>query len=51
MILQGIGFAMGRRLAQAKEGMLDLVFSPQRHVWNGREECQLVLKDFAPHVG
>jgi single-stranded-DNA-specific exonuclease len=51
MILQGIGFAMGRRLAQAKEGTLDLVFSPQRHVWNGREECQLVLKDFAPHVG
>jgi single-stranded-DNA-specific exonuclease len=51
MILPGIGFAMGGRLTQAKTGVLDIVFSPQRHVWNGREEHQLVLRDFAPHAG
>jgi single-stranded-DNA-specific exonuclease len=51
MIIQGIGFAMGGRLAQAKEGVLDIIFSPQRHVWNEREERQLVLKDLMPHVG
>jgi single-stranded-DNA-specific exonuclease len=49
--LQGIGFAMGRRLAQTKEGALDIVFTPQRHVWNAREEQQLVLRDLTPHVG
>jgi single-stranded-DNA-specific exonuclease len=48
MILPGIGFAMGGRLTQAKTGVLDIVFSPQRHVWNGREEHQLVLRDLAP---
>jgi single-stranded-DNA-specific exonuclease len=50
-ILPGIGFAMGGRLTQAKTGVLDIVFSPQRHVWNGREEHQLVLRDLAPHAG
>jgi single-stranded-DNA-specific exonuclease len=49
--LQGIGFAMGGRFMQATEGLLDIAFSPQRHVWNGREECQLVLRDLAPHAG
>jgi single-stranded-DNA-specific exonuclease len=49
-LLRGIGFAMGRRLTQAKAGVLDVVFSPQRHVWNEREERQLVLKDLMPHV-
>jgi single-stranded-DNA-specific exonuclease len=51
VLLQGIGFALGRRLAQTKEGVLDIVFSPQRHVWNAREERQLVLRDLAPHAG
>jgi single-stranded-DNA-specific exonuclease len=51
MILRGIGFAMGARLAQVKGGALDIVFSPQRHVWNEREERQLVLKDLMPHAG
>jgi single-stranded-DNA-specific exonuclease len=51
MLLQGIGFAMGGRQTQAKEGILDIAFTPQRHVWNGREECQLVLRDLTPHVG
>jgi single-stranded-DNA-specific exonuclease len=46
--LPAIGFAMGKRLTQAKTGVLDIVFSPQRHVWNGREEHQLVLRDLAP---
>ena len=49
--LPGIGFAMGGRLTQAKEGVLDIVFPPQRHVWNAREECQLVLRDLTPHAG
>jgi single-stranded-DNA-specific exonuclease len=50
IIFQGIGFSMGRRLTHAKEGILDIAFTPQRHVWNGREECQLVLRDLIPHV-
>jgi hypothetical protein len=50
MILRGIGFAMGGRLRQAEAGMLDIVFSPQRHVWNAREELQLVLRDLIPHA-
>ena len=28
MLLRGIGFAMGERLAQAKTGVLDIVFTP-----------------------
>ncbi len=51
MTFQSIGFAMGARLAQVKEGRLDIAFSPQRHVWNEREERQLVLKDLTPHAG
>ena len=51
MILPAIGFAMGKQLTQAKTGVLDIVFSPQRHVWNRRQEHQLVLRDLAPHVG
>jgi single-stranded-DNA-specific exonuclease len=50
MTLRGIGFAMGGRLTEAKAGLLDIVFSPQRHVWNGREEHQLVLRDLMPHA-
>jgi single-stranded-DNA-specific exonuclease len=50
-ILRGIGFAMGARLAQVKGGMLDIVFSPQRHVWHEREERQLVLRDLMSHAG
>jgi single-stranded-DNA-specific exonuclease len=49
-ILPGIGFAMGRQLTQAKAGVLDVVFSPQHHVWNERAERQLVLKALMPHV-
>jgi single-stranded-DNA-specific exonuclease len=51
MILRGIGFAMGARLAQVTGGMLDIVFSPQRHVWNERTERQLIIKDLMPHAG
>jgi single-stranded-DNA-specific exonuclease len=51
MTFQSIGFAMGRRLPQAKEGILDIAFTPQRHVWNGREDCQLILRDLTPHAG
>lgn len=51
MLLRGIGFAMGERLTQAKTGVLDIVFTPQRHVWKEREELQLVLRDLAPHSG
>jgi single-stranded-DNA-specific exonuclease len=48
--LSGIGFAMGRQLTQAKAGLLDIVFSPQRHVWNGRQDHQLVLRDLMAHA-
>ena len=51
MLVRGIGFAMGQRLAQTKTGVLDIVFTPQRHAWKAREELQLVLRDFAPHTG
>ena len=51
MTLPAIGFAMGRRLTHAKDGILDLAFTPQRHVWKAREECQMVLRDLTPHVG
>ena len=51
MLVRSIGFAMGQRLAQAKTGVLDIVFTPQRHVWKAREELQFVLRDFAPHTG
>jgi single-stranded-DNA-specific exonuclease len=50
ILLRGIGFAMGERLAQAKAGRLDIVFSPQRHVWNAHEEHQLILRDLMPHA-
>jgi single-stranded-DNA-specific exonuclease len=50
-ILHGIGFAMGTRRTQVEAGRLDIVFSPQRHIWNGREERQIVLKDLTPHAG
>ncbi len=42
---------MSERLAQMKTGVLDIVFTPQRHVWKEREELQLVLRDFVPHTG
>jgi single-stranded-DNA-specific exonuclease len=46
-----IGFGMSKQLAQAKSSRLDIVFTPQRHEWNGRLERQLVLKDFRAHAG
>jgi single-stranded-DNA-specific exonuclease len=51
MHLRGIGFAMGERLTQAQTGVVDIVFTPQRHVWQERAELQLVLRDLAPHSG
>jgi single-stranded-DNA-specific exonuclease len=51
MILRAIGFAMGTRLAQVTSGVLDIVFSPQRHVWNERAERQLIIRDLMPHAG
>jgi hypothetical protein len=39
---------MGPRLAEVKQGNLDLVYTPQRHIWQEREERQLVLKDLRP---
>jgi single-stranded-DNA-specific exonuclease len=49
-LVRGIGFGMGKRLTDAAAGVLDIVFTPQRHTWNGREELQLVLRDLAPHT-
>jgi single-stranded-DNA-specific exonuclease len=49
-LVRGIGFGMGNRLADTAAGVLDIVFTPQRHTWNGREELQLVLRDLAPHT-
>jgi single-stranded-DNA-specific exonuclease len=45
-----IGFGMGRRSTEAKGGPIEIVFSPQRRVWNGREEQQLVLRDLRASV-
>jgi single-stranded-DNA-specific exonuclease len=47
-LLPAIGFGMGSRVAEAKQGSLDLVYSPQRHIWHERKERQLVLKDLRP---
>jgi single-stranded-DNA-specific exonuclease len=48
-VLRAIGFQMGDRLGEARQGRLDLAFTPQRHVWNERAERQLVLRDLRPH--
>jgi single-stranded-DNA-specific exonuclease len=50
-VLRGIGFGMSPGLAQARVGYLDIAFTPQRHVWKGHEERQLVLRDLRPHAG
>ena len=50
-LLRSIGFAMSERLIQARTGVVDIVFTPQRHVWKERTELQLVLRDLAPHIG
>jgi single-stranded-DNA-specific exonuclease len=50
-VFHGIGFAMRERLTQAQTGVVDIVFTPQRHVWKERAELQLVLRDLAPHIG
>jgi single-stranded-DNA-specific exonuclease len=50
-LLRGIGFAMADRFTEVKAGVLDIVFTPQRHVWKAREEIQLVLRDVAAHTG
>jgi single-stranded-DNA-specific exonuclease len=50
-LVRGIGFSLSERLADAKTGMVDIVFTPQRHVWNERAELQLVLRDLLPHSG
>jgi single-stranded-DNA-specific exonuclease len=50
-LLRGIGFAMSERLTQAKTGVVDIAFTPQRHVWKERAELQLVIRDLAPHIG
>ena len=44
-----IGFRMGERLAGLRDGAkVDLVFTPERNVWQGRERIQLRLKDLRP---
>jgi single-stranded-DNA-specific exonuclease len=50
-LFRGIGFAMGERASETTAGLLDIAFSPQLNVWNGREELQLVLRDLTPHTG
>jgi single-stranded-DNA-specific exonuclease len=50
-VLRAIGFRLGGRLQEAKQGLLDIAFTPQRHLWNGLEERQLLLLDLRPHLG
>ncbi|MBI3995799.1 MAG: single-stranded-DNA-specific exonuclease RecJ [Nitrospirae bacterium] len=48
-MLDVIGFRMGERMAVIRGGSrLDLAFTPERNVWQGRERIQLRLKDFRP---
>ncbi len=49
--VRAIGFRLGGRLKEANQGLLDIAFTPQRHIWNGLEERQLLLQDLRPHVG
>ncbi len=45
-LIDVIGFRMGDRTAVLRDGApLDLVFIPERNVWQGREQIQLRLKD------
>jgi single-stranded-DNA-specific exonuclease len=50
-VLRAIGFRLGERWAEARQGVLDIAFTPQRHIWNDREERQLLLHDLRPHHG
>ncbi|MBI3328153.1 MAG: single-stranded-DNA-specific exonuclease RecJ [Nitrospinae bacterium] len=48
-LLRGIGFGMGGLLAQVRGGRFDIAFTPERHLWNEREERQALLRDLKPH--
>lgn len=50
-VLHAIGFRLGEKLSEAKRRVLDIAFTPQRHIWNDVEERQLLLQDLRPHLG
>jgi hypothetical protein len=50
-VMRAIGFSLGEKLSVTKQGLLDIAFTPQRHIWNDLEERQLLLQDVKPHLG
>jgi single-stranded-DNA-specific exonuclease len=50
-VRRAIGFNLGEKVAEARQGVFDIAFTPQRHLWNDVEEWQLILQDLRPHVG
>jgi single-stranded-DNA-specific exonuclease len=48
--MRAIGFRLGEKLSEARQGVLDIAFTPQRHSWNDLEERQLLLQDLRPHL-
>ena len=50
-LLDVIGFRMADRMTDFRAGSrLDLVFTPERNVWQGREQLQLRLKDLRTNI-
>ncbi|MEW6724600.1 MAG: single-stranded-DNA-specific exonuclease RecJ [Bacillota bacterium] len=48
-LFDAVGFSMGHRASELKIGdRVDLVFSPERNIWNGRESFQMNLVDLKP---
>ena len=50
-VMRAIGFHMGEKLSETRQRLLDIAFTPQRHIWNDLEERQLLLQDVKPHPG
>jgi single-stranded-DNA-specific exonuclease len=45
-LVDAIGFRMGDRMGLFRNGAaLDLAFTPERNIWQGRERLQLRVKD------
>ena len=44
-VYDSIGFYLGHRLDEIKNGLVDIVFVPELNQWNGHESIRLRLKD------
>lgn len=44
-VYDSIGFYLGHRLEETKNGLIDIVFAPELNQWNGHESIRLRLKD------